>query len=317
MKKEGSGDSRLQPAQICASTHRRWAKRHWKIGRVGWQHATCVHVRAIPISEKVRAFLAWLGDEPMIVDVTGEGLGRYQLTLAHLASSTIRKKFSAIRSWCRWCQRVKLREDDPTAELDWPKRRKRLPRALKVDELRTLETILAREPAPDLHAKARRLWWRNRLIVLLLLYGGFRRAEVAGLRWADIDLDAGTALVREETAKGGNERVVPLHPRVVAELQRTPLREQRGAVAGHPDGRCLSHKSIGLVFERWLAAEGLRISAHRLRHTCATQLLKHGASLRDVQATLGHSDIRTTEGYIDLLTDQQRDAVRRLPDRFG
>jgi integrase/recombinase XerD len=58
------------------------------------------------------------------------------------------------------------------------------------------------------------------------------------------------------------------------------------------------------------------ISAHRLRHTCATEMLRHGANLRAIQKTLGHADIRTTEGYLDLLTEQQHAAIGRLPDRF-
>lgn len=264
---------------------------------------------------EVVAFAGWLGGESTLADVTPDALGRYQRDARHLAAATIRKKLSAIRSWCRWCVRVQLRPDDPTADLDWPKRRKRVPRALKSDELAALESILARDP-DGLNAKARRLWWRNRRIVLLLLYTGMRRAEVAALCWADLDLAAGTALIAEDSAKGGHERMVPLHRRVITEFQRTPLHDRRGAVAGHPDGRCLSHTSIGRVFERWLADQGLRISAHRLRHTCATELLRSGASLRDVQLTLGHADIRTTEGYLDVLTDQQRVAMARLPDVF-
>lgn len=158
---------------------------------------------------------------------------------------------------------------------------------------------------------------RNIRILLLLLYAGLRRAEAAGLRWSDVDLDRRTLIVRAETAKGGSERVVALHPRVVANLAETPRVLRRGAVAGHPDGRCLSHKTLGTVFERWLAVRGLRISAHRLRHTCATQLLLAGASLRDIQQVLGHADIRTTEGYLDVLSEEQRRAIERLPDRFG
>jgi integrase/recombinase XerD len=164
--------------------------------------------------------------------------------------------------------------------------------------------------------RARRIWLRNKRIVIVLLYTGLRRTEVAGLTWDDVYLADAQLIVRGETAKGGYERIVPLHPRVVAELEQTSEAKRRGAIAGHPDGRCLSHKSIGLIFERWLSNLGLRISAHKLRHTAATQLLDHGASLIEVQQTLGHADIRTTEGYTALLPERQRAAIERLPDRF-
>lgn len=163
----------------------------------------------------------------------------------------------------------------------------------------------------------RRIWLRNRRIVIVLLYTGLRRTEVAGLTWDDVYLLDAQLIVRSETAKGGHERMIPLHPRVVDELMTTPETERRGAIAGHPDGRCLSHKSIGLIFERWLNDLGLRISAHRLRHSCATELLISGASLHEVQATLGHADIRTTEGYTALIPERQKAAIDRLPRRFG
>jgi site-specific recombinase XerD len=266
---------------------------------------------------EVGAFARWIGDESTIADASALRVARYQATIGHLAAATIGKKLSAIRSWCRWCQRMRLRADDPTIDIEWPRRGRRIPRALKAEELRQLEAALD-APLPLLDLKARRIAARNRRIILLMLYAGLRRTEAAGLRWIDIDLAARTLLVRAETAKGGAERVIALHQRVIDDLEQTSPRRRHGAVAGHPDGRCLSHKTIGHIFEIWLRAAGLEhISAHRLRHTCATELLKAGASLRDIQQILGHTDIRTTEGYLDTLTEQQRQAIDRLPDRFG
>lgn len=276
-----------------------------------------VRIRARDVYRReVVAFARFLSTEATIADVTSRTIVHYQDTQGHLAASTIRKKLSAIRSWCRWCVAVGLRLDDPTLHLEWPKRPRKLPRALRSDELRALEAALA-APLPVLNLKKRRIAERNRRIVLLMLYCGLRRTEVAMLRWSDVDLDRGVLFVRTEAAKGGYERTVALHPRVVANLSETARPMRRGAVAGHPDGRCLSHKTIGQVFERWLADLGLRISAHRLRHTCATQMLAAGASLRDIQQVLGHADIRTTEGYLDVLSEETKRAIERLPHRFS
>jgi integrase/recombinase XerD len=264
----------------------------------------------------VRRFAAWLGEEAQVADISADSIGRYQLSRRKLAAATISKDLSALRSYCRFCIRTHLRADDPTLDMEFPKRRKRLPRPLKQEQLRQLETILSMSP-PVLDVRARRIWLRNRRIVIVLLYTGLRRAEIAGLVWDDVYLADARLIVRSETAKGGYERIVPLHPRVVDELATTPEAQRRGAVAGHPDGRCLSHKSIGLIFERWLNDLGLRISAHKLRHSCATELLISGADIREVQATLGHADIRTTEGYTALIPARQRAAINRLPSRFG
>jgi integrase/recombinase XerD len=264
----------------------------------------------------VRRFAQWLGEESAIGEITYESISAYQLTRRKLAASTIGKDLSAIRAFCRYLIRTHLRADDPTLEMEFPKRRKRLPRPLKKEQLRQLETILSMPP-PVLDVRARRIWLRNKRIVIVLLYTGLRRTEIAGLTWDDVYLLEAQLIVRQETAKGGNERIVPLHPRVVEELELTPLHKRRGAIAGHPDGRCLSHKSIGLIFERWLADLGLRISAHKLRHTAATELLLSGADLREVQQTLGHADIRTTEGYTAVIPARQKAAINRLPVRFG
>lgn len=275
-----------------------------------------VRVRARDVyGREVRAFAHALGPDASVADVSARSITHYQDTMGHLAASTIRKKLSAIRSWCRWCVSVGLRLDDPTLHVEWPKRPKKLPRALKSDELRQLEAALE-APLPLLNLKKRRIAERNRRIVLLMLYCGLRRTEVAMLRWSDIDMDDRVLFVRTEAAKGGIERTVALHSRVVADLALTPRSLRRGAVAGHKDGRCLSHKTIGTVFERWLDDLGLRINAHRLRHTCATQMLAAGASLRDIQQVLGHADIRTTEGYLDVLSEETRRAIERLPHRF-
>jgi integrase/recombinase XerD len=263
----------------------------------------------------VGRFAAYLGDESTIADITAESISRYQLGRRTRAAATIGKELSAIRAYCRYLIRAHIRADDPTLDMEFPKRRKRLPRPLKKEQLRQLEKILD-APPPTLDVRKRRIWLRNKRIVIVLLYTGLRRTEVAGLGWDDVYLTDARLIVRSETAKGGHERIIPLHPRVVAELESTPESARRGAVAGHPDGRCLSHKSIGLIFERWLNDLGLRISAHKLRHSCATELLNSGADIREVQVTLGHADIRTTEGYTALIPERQRAAINRLPNRF-
>ena len=262
----------------------------------------------------VRQFAAWLGADATIADVTPATIDAYQAALGRRAAATIGQRLSALRCWSRYLLRSGLRADDPTLHVEWPRRPKRLPRPLDSDTLAALEAVLA-APLPPRSSRARWVRQRDRRIVLLLLYGGFRRTEAASLRWEDVDLRRRTVIVRSDAAKGGSERVVPLHPRVVADLARTPIGERRGALAGRRDGTCLRGTSIGHIFDRWLGT--LPISPHKLRHTLATELLRSGADLRSVQATLGHRDIRTTEGYLGLIPERQQQAIDRLPSRFG
>lgn len=261
----------------------------------------------------VRRFAAWLGEESTHAEITEASIGRYQIAKGHLAPATIGKELSAIRAYCRWCIRAGLRHDDPTLNLERPKRPDPLPRALSSRDLRLLERILA-APLPALARKARQRIRRDRRIVLLGLFAGLRLSEIATLDWKCVDLDAETITVRD--GKGGRDRVVPIAARLLDDLKETPEERQRGAVAGHADGRALSYKSIPHVFNRWLSDAGLDISAHQLRHTYAVTLLRAGADIRAIQTLLGHSSLAVTERYLALDLEDKRAATAKLPYRF-
>src|SRR5262245_61209321 len=102
----------------------------------------------------MRRFAAWLGEEATSAEITSEAIGRYQIAKAHLSPATIGKELSAIRSYARWCIRVSLRLDDPTLDLERPRRPDPLPRALSSRDLRMLERVL-QAPLPALSRKAR------------------------------------------------------------------------------------------------------------------------------------------------------------------
>ncbi len=146
-----------------------------------------------------------------------------------------------------------------------------------------------------------------------MLYAGLRLAEAAALLWRDVDLHAGLLVVQE--GKGGKARVLPLHPTLQAELHQAAGRAEPGAaVAGKRDGTPLEPKALAHIFDRWLPVQGVKgISAHRLRHTFATEMLKAGVALPDIQEALGHADISTTRIYLRVDIARVRVAVGRLP----
>lgn len=262
----------------------------------------------------VAAFGRFLGADATIGAIDGLALLRYQSALRKRESATIAKHFSAIRAYCRWLIRAKLRADDPTLDLVWPQRSQPLPRNLSSGELDRLEQLLAR-PLPVLDKKARWTAQRDRRAVLLMLYGGLRLSEVAALHWREIDLGAGTVTVRH--GKGNKSRVVPLHPRIRAALLRVPETE-RNYVAGGRRGRKIAGKTLAKMFEAggWVREGGLAISAHELRHTFAVTLLRNGADLRTIQLLLGHASLATTQIYLNLDVRDKARAIALLPERF-
>lgn len=261
----------------------------------------------------VRRFMRWLGQDPSIVEITKESIGRYQLAIGHLAAATIGKEICAIRAYCRWSIHAGLRADDPTLEIERPRRPKPLPRHLSARDLRLLERILD-APMPVLNVKKRHRIERDRRIIMLGLFAGLRLSEIAKLDWRDVDMDAMTITVRD--GKGGKDRIIPIAERLQAELAHTPEEKQRGAVAGHRDGRPISYKSICHVFDRYLADLGLDISCHMLRHTFAITLLRNDADLRSIQTLLGHESLATTERYLAVDLDDRRKAIAKMPQKF-
>ncbi len=113
--------------------------------------------------------------------------------------------------------------------------------------------------------------------------------------------------------KGDKERIVPLGARAVAALEKyismgRPGLVKRGAgsVRAQPLARALFLSVRGKALTRQWVWEmvrasspvgGTKASPHKLRHSCATHMVEHGADLRSVQTLLGHADIATTQVY--------------------
>lgn len=263
--------------------------------------------------DQLLAFVRFLDSSSGLASWTEENILRYRDALAaRCAGGTVGNALTAIRSFCRWAVRRKIMNEDPTLDIEWPRRTKAAPRALSRDELRQLWDLL-QTPARLRTSFSRMIWQRNRVAVCLMLYAGLRVAEAAALRWRDIDLETGVLIVR--CGKGGKDRCVPIHPRLSSELAAMPRRSSAYAVLCRPggSGEPIGPKSLAHIFERWLRRLGLRISAHRLRHSFATEMLRSGADLRCIQELLGHERLETTQRYLMVDAERMRAAVNVLP----
>jgi site-specific recombinase XerD len=227
--------------------------------------------------------------------------------------ASLQVSLSALRSFFQWILEEELRADDPTTKLPWPKRRQTLPDALSRQQLRTLMYTI-NTPPEDLTQHGHWIWQRNRLVVLVMLRTGVRISEAVALQWHDVDLEQQTLRVRD--GKGGKDRTIPLRKGIVTELRPwQSMDEERAVLPAYPDGRSFaSTKSMAHVFDRWLRAHGIKITAHRLRHTFATELVRGGADLESIRRLLGHASLETTQRYLDVDADHLRGAVDHLPE---
>lgn len=168
---------------------------------------------------------------------------------------------------------------------------------------------------------------------------GMRRGEILGLRWADIDFDAGRLSVRqavvavayeviESTPKSHNARVIDLD-RETIELLREHHRRQnaeraewgadyqnRNLVAAREDGTFIHPHSFSQTFERLVSRAGVRrIRLHDLRHTHATLALKAGVPVKVVSERLGHeSPAFTLKQYAHVIPGMQAAAAAAVAE---
>jgi integrase len=175
---------------------------------------------------------------------------------------------------------------------------------------------------------------------LLLATTGMRRGEALGLRWSDVDLEAGRVAIRQTVTavdhkiviasrtKTGKARNIELDAGTLAALRswRKLQAEERllmgagyqeyGLVFCHPDGRPYHPERFTREFDRRVERFDLaRIRLHDLRHTWATLALSAGVPAKVVSERLGHSSIAITlDTYSHVLPAMQSDAAERVAD---
>lgn len=143
------------------------------------------------------------------------------------------------------------------------------------------------------------------LMVLLAAYGGLRAMEIASLR-----TDAMTPYGIRVMGKGSKERIIPVHPSVLAPLSKRIRRSSSEWVFPSPVSK--GHVGYDYVYKRVKAALGGKYTPHQLRHRFATQAYKGTQDLRAVQELLGHSSPTTTVRYTLIENEAMAAAVRAV-----
>lgn len=203
-----------------------------------------------------------------------------------------------------------------TAWFDWrkPKRRNPAREVQRTPRRRSIPRSIEREEACAVLDSAARHGPRWSCYTGLMLYSGLRRAEACQRRW--VDLEGGGRWLRV-LGKGSVERVLPVHDRL-----HTLLVAWRAA-GEHPIwmfpgryGQPMSVATANVWMRRILDGAGVtEATGHWLRHTYATELLRSGADVAEVQAALGHESLSSTTVYVRARPERVREAVLRLDYR--
>jgi integrase/recombinase XerC len=225
--------------------------------------------------------------------------------IAHLLKLGIKKtsiarKLSAIRTFFKYLNREGVLPSNPARLVSTPRREKRLPAVLTVDD--TLRLMSA--PGAGREGGASVL--RDRAVLETLYSTGIRASELIGINREDINHHDRLVRIR---GKGRKERVVPIgHTALDAidgYLSRKTTVPENAAVFTGPAGKRLTARTVQRILENYRKKLGLqqKASPHTLRHSFATHLLESGADLRSIQELLGHASLSTTQRYTHLNLD--------------
>ncbi|MGP1418690.1 MAG: tyrosine recombinase [Sphaerochaetaceae bacterium] len=268
---------------------------------------------------EVHRFLAFLEERQQVCeDASADDVTEYigfRKEAGGLSGRTSSRIITSLKCFFDFLIASRLRGDNPLEMVGQIKVSKSLPKVMKTDEVDRLLDAIGTDSALGL---------RDRTLFEAIYSCGLRISEAVGLRLSDYDRQQRIFRV---IGKGDKQRIV-LVGKVLGELLDEYLAHARPELIKNAP-RCqylfagrrgdkLTRALVWKRFKEYCAKAGLEAKVHTLRHSFATHLLQGGADLRVVQELLGHRDIRTTQIYTHVNTEQlQEEFNRHHPDGSG
>ena len=227
------------------------------------------------------------------------------------------RKLSALKGFYRYlCAKKHLLENNPTANIDAPKKHTTLPKFLTLEESKRLLRAI-REDTESEHTD------RDYAIVTLFLNCGMRLSELCGIDLTDIDPELRSLRV---TGKGSKMRLIYLNDA----CRRALLAYIRIRAQNHVPGATktnalflserkqrISQKTVQWMVYKYLRMAGLEnrgLSVHKLRHTAATLMYQSGeVDVRVLKDILGHEQLNTTQIYTHVSSESMESAMSKNP----
>lgn len=251
-------------------------------------------------------------DIPLLETITLSDLYDYLnfvLVERHNGASTRSRKISSLKSFFKYMvNKTGQLKNDPTKELDMPKRKASLPKFLTLEESMELLKCVNGQYKE-----------RDYCILTLFLNCGMRLSELVGINLNDIRSDNTLKL----TGKGNKERIIYLNDACINAIRAykrvRPINNviDKNALFISKRNRRISPKTVQYLVSKYLEECGLEnqgYSVHKLRHTAATLMYQHGnVDIRILKDILGHSNLGTTEIYTHLSNKQMQQAFSANP----
>lgn len=232
---------------------------------------------------------------------------QYSLVARKLRPRTIHGAFDPLQALCKFLIDGDVFTTDPTLKLTLPKRDKPLRERMSDKEVHALFDAAERQVSATDVAQ-------STAILAMFLFSGVRADECAHIKEADLRFDFDPPRLTVDHGKGGKSRTVALPDRCVTLVKQwLAARKAMGCTheylwSSSPQ-RNVSADWLRADIEKVKAIAGFKgkanIKPHSMRHWYATNLMKNGATIRQIQYALGHADAKTTLIYLGIDEDDQ------------
>jgi len=246
--------------------------------------------------------------------VTDEGIKKYIDYMQEIGKkpSTISRGLASIRSFYQYETKNKTVEKDPTEGIQSPKIEKRVPSVLTSNEV----ALLLEQPK-NIDLKG----IRDKAMLEFAYATGMRVTEIISLDLEDVNLETGYVTCRN----GKRERTVPVGNMSLKALKEYILNargtmikvEDEKALFVNVNGQRLTRQGFWKIIKYYKEQAHIEkdITPHVLRHSFATHLLQNGADLKSIQTMLGHSDILSTQIYMQFQDETLKNIYRKAHPR--
>jgi len=258
----------------------------------------------------LRQLFTWLVENDLSVTTPGQITRTHiieylaYLSLQGRSGVTRARKLASIREYFKFLGYEDLVPTSPAQHIAMPKKERKSRVFLRVDEYMKLLNAAAGHS-------------RDYAILQVFLQTALRVSELAGLEKDDVDLDAGTLIVRSTTGKGKKERTIYLEKKATQALRayyvdrdrlQARLRTYDEHVFLNYMGEGLSTRGVMDIVEKYRKLAGIikKFSCHSLRHTCATYKAAKGYQPNEISNLLGHERDTTSLIYVHMARDAQK-----------
>ena len=234
------------------------------------------------------------------------------LSKANKKPSTISRNLATIRAFYIFLMKNKKIKKDPTIGVHSPKVEKKVPSVLTAEEV---ELLLEQPSSVDLKGI------RDKAMLEFAYATGMRVTEIISLNIEDVNLEEGYVVCNSKNRK----RNIPLGSMSLNALKdyiekSRPIlikSDEENALFVNVNGRRLTRQGFWKIVKYYQEQANITkdITPHVLRHSFATHLLRNGADLKSIQAMLGHSDISSTQVYMQFKNENLKDIYNKAHPR--